>query len=720
MNPVALTLSNFRTWREGTIPFHQQRAILITGPKGVGKTSVLDAIFWALYGEARNPTQDELVRAGERECAASFVFDSADGGRYQVQRRFRLGSRGKGGTTLLRLTNALGTDLTAATVAETQVRIRKIVGPYDVLASTAFVRQGEAKLFMAASPATRRELFSSMLAVDPRWDGWTEKAKAKGAHAQRQADIESARLKVLEEHAALLPERERALEDDRAQEASVAQVASEAGGAYEAASARARDAAAAAKEGADLEARLVDVRARLGGLERLLLEARDRLTIYEDLIARGGEIQGAVKAFEAAFIEYCRARGQHELAMDDWETRRREHDGTVQAARQRVSDLQALILQHRMWTNQIAELEGRQIGTGTRLCPTCGQTVESVEAAAAVAKVRESIEEQLAAKRSEIATFPDNLEQGLDSARTYLFTVDVPFTERPPKPPQAPEPDPVAKQAPLLEQAVANFEGQRQVVEQLIGQQEALSAEIARSVVRLAELQPQIDAAQTASRDATAAFALLNDANGRHIEAVRRRGLSEGAVEDAKQAVEDAAITRKAVDEWLAHVMTWTTIAEGCGPRGVRQLIADQAIQEAQDEANRHIAQLEPGFSVLFSTLSESGREVFDVRVMTPYGLYSYAALSGGQSVTVALGVRIGLAHVVARSHGMAKLPVMVFDEPMDFQDQPGRAAIVRALVYLSGVVDRVIVISHDAALAEAFGSQIRLELVDGETQVAA
>ena len=52
MRPMRLEIRGFTSFREPvTIDFTDKRLLAITGPTGAGKSSLLDAMTWALYGQ---------------------------------------------------------------------------------------------------------------------------------------------------------------------------------------------------------------------------------------------------------------------------------------------------------------------------------------------------------------------------------------------------------------------------------------------------------------------------------------------------------------------------------------------------------------------------------------------------------------------------------------------------------------------------------------------
>ena len=55
MVPIKLKLRNFMAYRETELDFRGIHLAVLTGENGAGKSSLLDAITWALWGKAPSP-----------------------------------------------------------------------------------------------------------------------------------------------------------------------------------------------------------------------------------------------------------------------------------------------------------------------------------------------------------------------------------------------------------------------------------------------------------------------------------------------------------------------------------------------------------------------------------------------------------------------------------------------------------------------------------------
>jgi exonuclease SbcC len=168
MIPLRLTVKNFMCYRDNvpTLELEDIHVACLCGENGHGKTALLDAITWVLWGQARARTQEELIHQGQQDMAVELEF-MARGQRYRASRRYSRSARSRQGTTILELQVASDNGLrpiTGNTVRETEARIRELLHmDYDTFVNTAFLLQGRADLFTRSSPAKRKEVLAEVL-----------------------------------------------------------------------------------------------------------------------------------------------------------------------------------------------------------------------------------------------------------------------------------------------------------------------------------------------------------------------------------------------------------------------------------------------------------------------------------------------------------------------------------------------------------------------------
>ena len=90
MIPIRLELKNFMSYGEDVpaLDFSGMHTLCLSGENGHGKSALLDAMTWSLWGESRagKNKHDELVRIGADEMSVHFTFEM-DGQRYRVVRK---------------------------------------------------------------------------------------------------------------------------------------------------------------------------------------------------------------------------------------------------------------------------------------------------------------------------------------------------------------------------------------------------------------------------------------------------------------------------------------------------------------------------------------------------------------------------------------------------------------------------------------------------------
>ena len=175
MIPVRLQLRGFLSYRDAAdLSFEGFDLACISGDNGAGKSSLLDAITWVLFGKARR-SDDGVInnRSGEAEVIYTFLYEND---LYRVQ---RIKAREKSMLLEFQIQNEAHAwkPLTEHTLTETQNRIHEILHmDYDTFINTSFFLQGKADEFTQKNSAQRKEILAGILGMDV-WDSYRDAAR---------------------------------------------------------------------------------------------------------------------------------------------------------------------------------------------------------------------------------------------------------------------------------------------------------------------------------------------------------------------------------------------------------------------------------------------------------------------------------------------------------------------------------------------------------------
>ena len=171
MIPLKLSVKNFLCYRENVpvLEFAGMHVACLCGNNGHGKSALLDAITWSVWGKARGRSQDELISYGADESRVELEFMTRDT-QYRVIRSHSRGrSRGRPGATDLQLqilSEGNAQSVSGNTVRETQAKIEQLIGmDYDTFINSAFLMQGRADEFTNKTPAERKAVLASVLGL---------------------------------------------------------------------------------------------------------------------------------------------------------------------------------------------------------------------------------------------------------------------------------------------------------------------------------------------------------------------------------------------------------------------------------------------------------------------------------------------------------------------------------------------------------------------------
>ncbi len=184
MIPVQLILKNFLSYRDATLDFGGLHTACICGSNGAGKSSLLEAITWAIWGESRATVEDDVIYSGAKEVRVDFTFQSNQQ-KYRVIR-----TRIRGGTSVLEFQIEIPSgfrSLTGKGVRATQdLILEHIKLDYDTFINSAYLRQGRADEFMLKRPTERKEILAELLKLN-QYDDLEERAKESSRQFKAQA-----------------------------------------------------------------------------------------------------------------------------------------------------------------------------------------------------------------------------------------------------------------------------------------------------------------------------------------------------------------------------------------------------------------------------------------------------------------------------------------------------------------------------------------------------
>ena len=193
MIPLKLTVKNFLCYGDAapTLDLEGLHVVCLCGRNGHGKSALLDAITWALWGKARGRTQDELVHFGRDEMLVDLEFSARDA-QYRVTRRHAVsGGRRRAGSSDLQLQMRGGDGfhpITGNTIRGTQAEIDRVTSmDYDTFINSAFLLQGRADEFTNKTAGDRKEVLAKILDLG-YYDRLQERARQRTVEKAGRAD----------------------------------------------------------------------------------------------------------------------------------------------------------------------------------------------------------------------------------------------------------------------------------------------------------------------------------------------------------------------------------------------------------------------------------------------------------------------------------------------------------------------------------------------------
>ena len=163
-----------------TLDFTGIHTVSICGDNGNGKSAIIDAMTWALWGQTRAKHDDDLIHQNQNEMEVEFEF-AVGKEKYRIIRKHsRPKRRGASGQSSLNFQINTGNgfrSLDGDSISQTQQKIIDVLHmDYNTFTNSAFLRQGHADEFTTSSPAKRKQVLVNILGL-AYYDGYETQAK---------------------------------------------------------------------------------------------------------------------------------------------------------------------------------------------------------------------------------------------------------------------------------------------------------------------------------------------------------------------------------------------------------------------------------------------------------------------------------------------------------------------------------------------------------------
>lgn len=690
MIPVSLDLLNFLPYRDpGPLNFSGIHVACLAGENGAGKSSLLDAITWALWGKARDGkrSDDELIHHGENEMRVEFVFDLG-GDRYKVIRQRKAGKRGQ--SILEFQTFDVGTEswrsLSEAGIRATQNRINDLLRiDYETFVNSAFILQGRADAFTVKPPGERKAVLGNILGLD-RWNKYEARARDRISALREEILVLDREIEILEAELEKRGDYERELAAAKRQLETL-------GAQLQTAERAMADVQQARQALATTRKQIDDLTKRIAQDGRELAEVERELTDARAALARGDP--ATLAAEQAAVDARLTELGQKEAEQV---TLAKERSQAAERSARLQGENTSMQAESDPLKQRIAVLEAAT----EPICPTCGQPLAEHARDQLVTDLRADLDARRT-RWAENKAAHKELDQQVAAFDAQLAALAAELKER------------ALLQRKLVDlKAAFTSAGEAQAkIGALEARQKRWSASIAADQKQLETLEADARGYELQVQAADTRQAALEKLRWEHRVATEHVGSARQKLSalDGVSKRRDRKRTQR--QELAAEQGMFEELRAAFGKQGVPAMIIEAAVPEIEEIANSLLNRMTDGrMHVRFETQRETKtgdvRETLDINISDELGTRAYELFSGGESFRVNFAIRIALSKLLARRAG-AQLQTIIIDEGFGTQDARGRERLVAAINAIQDDFERILVITHIEELKDAFPTRINV-----------
>jgi exonuclease SbcC len=668
---TSIELGDFLSHSQTKLDFENGVTVFV-GHNGAGKSSIIDALTFALFGQHTRKSNKGLIKRGATQGFSKVDFTVNE---KQFQAVRKIDSKGALAAKLSEKKNGETIEIAAGErkqFGESMTHeVEKIIGlDFEKLKIASIVQQGELNSIIKAKPKEFKELLNAVIGIDKldvASNSMKEVTKNFREKIREDVGYDDTHLELLlrdlEKYQSDLEEAKPKKEQLREKHEKLQ------------------------REIADLRKKLDEDVPKIDKIKQLESRKQELQSYAREAIR---EIQQEIAENERK-IRDCEGCFQHIGLKNELESKIEKVNLALDGTQKKIQEL----------TNQIASLKEKQILAGklqlkNNKCPVCDSKVEKLNPLFQEEHLREelvSIKEQIDSTKKEQEMynkkrleFEDKLQDAIEAEATL-------------KAHSIGDEDELKKIKEEIQVKKTNVQkipatSKGNLLE--IAQIDSHSKTIFENIIKLEE--------DTQGFNEEEFIQLRNSINEKQTNLSQMDQLLGGIMEKISKnenqikIIQKAIIELKTVKEYMAKLDSiQSNIFSRDGP--VATSLRSWALNTISAKSSEYLTLLNTKIQRI--QLSEKARDI-SITCYSKKETLDLESLSGGEQVSVALALRLGMAKLL----GASNLNLMILDEPTTHLDAERKKSLVEVLAQLSNISNsetpmQFIIITHDAEIFE-------------------
>ena len=669
---TSVEIGDFLAHSNSKIEFENGVTVFV-GENGAGKSSIIDAITFGLFGEHTRKSNKGLIRRGTNQGFAKVTFSVKDK-KYEAVRK--IDSKG---TLSAKFSEIRGEDNIEIAAGERKQfgesmtsEVEKIIGlDFEKLKIASIVQQGELNTIINAKPKEFKELLNAIIGIN-KLDIASE--SMKGANKEFRENIrktlgyDDTHIEILSRELEKCEEEIKQAEPERKQ--------------LESSRKKIQDEISEARKKIEIESPKIDKKNQLESRKKELVAYAKQVTreLEEQIMLNERKIQDCRNCFELVGVK-------------------KELDSKMNMAQEAIEEATRKIQE---MTNQIASLKERKL-LAVKLqlkdnkCPVCDSKVEKLnpffQEEHLISEIQ-SLQDSIATKEKEkkmyeqkYKEFSEKLQQGRDAEAT-LRIHSISSKE---------ELEKIEKEITIQKENFKRCSLSSEIDLLEIGKIDN-HAEMILEIIKTLEKetsgfnQDEFENLKQSVNDKQMRLSQMDQKIGAISEKISK---DHEKVKTNQKIISELRIVKKYTENLDA---IQSAVFSRDGP--VATSLRSWALNTVSAKASEYLTLLNTKIQRI--SLSEKLRDI-SITCYSKKETLDLESLSGGEKVSVALSLRLGMASLL----GASNLNLMILDEPTTHLDSERKKSLVGVLSQLSNISNQetnpmqFIIITHDAEIFE-------------------